>query len=83
MLERPNPYQTSLLGLPPISVGEHSSSSCGFHALRQFVWWREDSLLAVGVSDGGEGEGDGYREEVVLLSLIVDRGSKLVNVTKR
>lgn len=55
------------------SVGEASG---GFHALRQFVWWRGDSLLAIGES------GDVGGQHLVQFSLDVDRDNKLVKVTK-
>lgn len=52
----------------------------GFHGLRQCVWWKGDRLLAIGVR---EGEDEGlYEEEVLHLSLSVDRNLKTVTVAK-
>lgn len=61
---------------------------CAFHALRQFVWWRADSVLAVAVEDGtgvsGSGStGESGCESIVLFSLLVDRETKCVTLEKR
>lgn len=53
----------------------------GLHALRQFVWWREDCLLAVAMWE--ESEGGVYKEGVVQFSLSVNREKKSVEVSKR
>ena len=55
------------------SVGE---ASCGFHALRQFVWWRGDRLLAVGENS------DVCGQHLVQFSVDINRDSKLVKVAK-
>lgn len=47
------------------------------------MWWQEGSLLAIGMSDGGEREGGAYSEEVIQFSLMVDRVDKVVKISKR
>lgn len=44
------------------------------------MWWREDCLLAVAMSD--EIEGGVYREGVVQFSLAIDRKKSSVEISK-
>ncbi len=48
------------------------------------MWWREDSVLAVSVSEEEEEEEGGgeSRESVVLFSLEIDRDNKAVHMKK-
>ncbi len=49
------------------------------------MWWREDSVLAVSVSEEEEEEEEGggeSRESVVLFSLEIDRDNKAVHMKK-
>lgn len=65
---------------PSPRVGDSSNGS--FHALRQWVWWKEDTLLAVGVSGEGAEEGGAFKEEVLRFSLNIDKDNKLVKIVK-
>lgn len=61
-----------------------------FHALRQFVWWRDDTVLAVAVEEStGDcrsnalvGESRCGSESIIQFSLVVDRENKCIKLQK-
>lgn len=63
-----------------VGIGSIATSDSSFHCLRQFVWWREDRLLGVGVA---EEDGRGVCREVVMqFSLDIDTDKNIIQIAK-